>query len=137
MEEDEPFEPGDEITFWVVVAKDVGAPEGWEAIVTLPLSDGSKATAVFLSAGTADPVLRRIEEENPDRDVGATPHGKHLAYRSAGAQDRHRQRAGQRRVCGEDGGCPRSNESGGLHQTAQNGRVQRLFAEELGRAGGL
>lgn len=75
MEEDEPFEPGDEITFWVVVAKDVGAPEGWEAIVTLPLSDGSKATAVFLSAGTADPVLRRIEEENPDRDVGATPHG--------------------------------------------------------------
>ena len=75
MEEYGPFEPGDEATLWVVVANDVRAPEGWDAIVTLPLSDGSKAAAVFLSAETADPVLGRIEEENPDRDVGVTPCG--------------------------------------------------------------
>ena len=38
-----PFEPvREESTFWVLVEGGMPAPEGWEAIVTFPLSDGSQ-----------------------------------------------------------------------------------------------
>jgi len=69
------FEPTrEESTFWVLVESGIPAPEGWEAIVTFPLSDGSCGTAVFLSAEAAGPILDSLEANNPERQFGATPH---------------------------------------------------------------
>ncbi len=76
MERYGPFEPErEEGVFWVPVDGQQAAPNGWEAIVTFPLSDGSRATAVFLSEYTAGVFVGSVKKNNPHREVGATPHG--------------------------------------------------------------